>query len=166
MNGNHGHEKVKEVTGDLELRNQSLQEMKVTLQVLIGMRERDKKELEQNMLLNVSQFAKPYIEKLKSSGLNEKQKSYLGLLERSLQELVSPFSRELVASETNLSLSEARIANLIRFGKSSKEIAETLNLSIKTVETHRRRIRTKLGLTRNKANLQSYLQQHRMPQKG
>lgn len=166
MNGKHGHEKVKEVTGDPEIRNQSLEEMKVTLEVLMGMRERDKKELEQNMLLNVSQFAEPYIEKLKGSGLNEKQKSYLDLLKRSLEELVSPFSRELVASETNLTLSEARIANLIRFGKSSKEIAETLNLSILTIETHRRRIRTKLGLTRNKTNLQSYLQQYIMLQKG
>jgi DNA-binding CsgD family transcriptional regulator len=166
MNPSSGHERVIEATGDPEINNQSLEEMKATLKVILGMREQDKKELELNVLLNVSQFAEPYLEKLKSSGLNEMQKGYLDLLKWSLQELLSPFSRELVASETNLTLSETRIANLVRYGKSSKEIAETLNLSIKTIETHRRRIRTKLGLTRNKANLQSYLQQYTTLQKG
>jgi DNA-binding CsgD family transcriptional regulator len=35
-----------------------------------------------------------------------------------------------------------------------------LNLSVRTIETHRRKIRTKLGLNKNKANLRSFLDHH------
>ena len=64
---------------------------------------------------------------------------------------------------TSLTPSQARIANLVKFGKSSKEIAEALNLSVRTIETHRRKIRTKLGLNRHKTNLRSFLDHHTAP---
>jgi len=47
--------------------------------------------------------------------------------------------------------------HLIRQGRSSKEIADVLNLSSRTVETHRRNMRTKLGIKDKKTNLRSYL---------
>jgi len=94
---------------------------------------------------------------LKNSELDEKQKGYLNILGSSLEEIVLPLSRDLAVSETNLTPSEVRIANLIKLGKSSKEIAESLNLSIKTIESHRRNIRTKLGIEKKKTNLRSYL---------
>jgi DNA-binding CsgD family transcriptional regulator len=159
-------EKVEQVSRELKLKSQRLEEMNAALKVLLEMRNRDRKELEQSVLFNVMHFADPYLEKLKNSGLNETQKGYLDILESGLHELVSPFSRDLAASETNLTPTEARITNLIRFGKSSKEIAEVLNLSIKTIETHRQKIRTKLGLNKNKTNLQSYLQSCTASQKG
>ena len=144
-------------TRGLKTKSESLDETNIALRVLLEMRERDKKELERNVMFNVRQLAEPYLEKLKNSGLNETQKGYVDILKSSLQELVSPLSRDLLVSETNLTSSQVRIANLIRFGKSSKEIAEALSVSLKTVETHRRNIRAKFGLNRNKANLRSYL---------
>ena len=108
------------------------------------------------MLFNVMQLVEPCLDKLKSSGLNETQRGCLEILESSLRQIVSPLLRDLVASETNLTPTEARITNLIKFGRSSKEIAEVLNLSIKTIETNRRNIRTKLGLNRSKTNLVTF----------
>ena len=127
------------------------------------MRERDRKELEQTVLFNVRQLAEPYLEKLKNSSMDQEQKELLEVLTASLGEIISPLSRQFVATELNLTPSEARIANLIKFGKTSKEIAEILSLSIRTIETHRRKIRTKLGLKENKINLQSYLMEHSNP---
>ena len=150
-------EKVEERTRELKMKSESLEETSIALRALLEMRARDKKELERNVMFNVRQLAEPYLEKLKNSGLNETQKGYVDILKSSLQELVSPLSRDLLVSETNLTSSQVRIANLIRFGKSSKEIAEALSVSLKTVETHRRNIRAKFGLNRNKANLRSYL---------
>jgi DNA-binding NarL/FixJ family response regulator len=45
-----------------------------------------------------------------------------------------------------LSNRELQVVNLIGSGKATREIAEALNLSIKTVESHRQRIKKKLNL--------------------
>jgi DNA-binding NarL/FixJ family response regulator len=45
-----------------------------------------------------------------------------------------------------LSNRELQVLNLIGRGKTTREIAETLNLSVKTVESHRQRIKKKLNL--------------------
>lgn len=57
-------------------------------------------------------------------------------------------------SET-LSAREREVLQLLAEGKSNREISETLNLSVKTVETHRANIMRKLGL-RNIADLVLY----------
>jgi DNA-binding CsgD family transcriptional regulator len=49
------------------------------------------------------------------------------------------------------------VASLIRDGKSSKEIARILNISINTVHTYRFNIRKKTGVKNNKVNLRSFL---------
>ena len=45
-----------------------------------------------------------------------------------------------------LSNREVQVLNLIGSGKTSREVAENLNLSVKTVESHRQRIKKKLEL--------------------
>jgi DNA-binding NarL/FixJ family response regulator len=55
-------------------------------------------------------------------------------------------SGETRAGEQQLSASEMRILSLIAEYKTSREIADTLYISPRTVETHRTNICTKLGL--------------------
>ena len=52
---------------------------------------------------------------------------------------------------------EIQIANLVKEGKTNKEIAEMLNLSVRSVEFHRDNIRKKMKLDHRKANLRVYL---------
>ena len=52
---------------------------------------------------------------------------------------------------------ELQVANLIKLGKRSKEIAEILHLSPGTVNVHRKNIRKKLDIDHQKANLQTLL---------
>jgi DNA-binding NarL/FixJ family response regulator len=55
-------------------------------------------------------------------------------------------SRKPVDPVERLSNRELQVLNLIGSGKSTREIADDLNLSIKTVESHRQRLKKKLNL--------------------
>ena len=53
----------------------------------------------------------------------------------------------------DLTTSELKLAAYLRLGLSSKEIAQLMNISIRGVETSRYRLRKKIGLTNEEANL-------------
>jgi DNA-binding NarL/FixJ family response regulator len=52
---------------------------------------------------------------------------------------------------------EMQLVDLIKQGKLTKEIAHLLNLSKRTIDTHRQNIRKKLGLQNTDTNLRSFL---------
>jgi DNA-binding CsgD family transcriptional regulator len=56
-----------------------------------------------------------------------------------------------------LTPSELQVAEFIRSGMSSQEIASTLNVARKTVENHRNSLRNKLGIKNRGVNLRNYL---------
>jgi len=49
------------------------------------------------------------------------------------------------------------VTNLIKQGKTTKEIAQTMNLASSTINFHRDNIRIKLGIKNKKTNLRTYL---------
>lgn len=59
-----------------------------------------------------------------------------------------------------LTPSEIRVANLIRQGKSTKEIAQLLDSTDRAIKYHCRGIRVKLGLVYKKMNLAACLLSH------
>ena len=77
-------------------------------------------------------------------------------MERNLLDLTSSFGMRVSATH-KLSPKEIEIADLIKSGFESKEIASYLHISSSTVESHRKSIRIKLGLKNEKINLTSYL---------
>jgi len=99
----------------------------------------------------------PYLERLEKTGLNASQKTYVGILESNLNDIISPFLRTLSSTYLNISPTEIQVANLVKQGKTTKEIAESLNSSTRAIEFHRDNLRNKLGLKNKKANLRSYL---------
>jgi DNA-binding CsgD family transcriptional regulator len=72
-------------------------------------------------------------------------------------DISSSFLQKLRIIHHKLTAREIDIAALLRAGKSTKEMAEQLNVSTKTVEFHRNRLREKLGLKKKKVNLRSHL---------
>ncbi|MEN6320127.1 MAG: PAS domain S-box protein [Syntrophaceae bacterium] len=142
---------------ELEAKTCSLEEINTTLKVLLRQREHDKDELEENVLSNIKQLVMPYIGKLKKSTSEAREADYVNIVESNLKSIVSPFSNKLSSKYLNLTPMEIQIANLIKEGKTSKEIAEILNSSTGTVEFHRENIRHKLNLKNKKTNLRSYL---------
>jgi len=149
--------RVAERTEELERKTKELQELNTALEVLLQKRDEDRKDLEERLLSSVKELALPYIEKMKRNIKDDKFRSYLNILESNLNNIISPFSRKLSAKYLDLTPSEIEIADLVKHGKSTKEIADLLNVSGKTVETHRVNMRKKLGITNKKANLRTYL---------
>jgi DNA-binding CsgD family transcriptional regulator/putative methionine-R-sulfoxide reductase with GAF domain len=142
---------------ELELKTKNLEEVNTALKVLLKQRDEDKTELEEKMVFNVKELVLPYMEKLKKGKLNNLQKSYISIQESNLNEIISPFVRTLSSSYFNLTPKEIQVADLIKKGKTSKEIAELLNSSTRVIDFHRNNLRKKFGLINKKTNLRSYL---------
>jgi DNA-binding CsgD family transcriptional regulator len=78
------------------------------------------------------------------------------MLDGYIEDLTSGLVMDLQGS-TSLSLSELRIASMIKHGMATEEIARLLYVSPDTVKTHRRNIRRKLRIKGAKKNLGAYL---------
>jgi DNA-binding CsgD family transcriptional regulator len=148
---------LKEREKELKLKAASLADLNTALRVLLDQKDNDKADIEEKVMLNMRELVIPFIEKLKKTSLTSKQAAYVQVLESNLNDVISPFSRTLSAKFLSLTPTEIQIAGMVREGKMSQEIADVLNLSKRTVESHRAGIRKKLGLKNKKANLRSHL---------
>ncbi len=148
---------IKEKEHELTIKTQSLEDLNAALRVMLKQREQDREELEKTLLSNVKEFVLPYIEKLRTGHMNNNHITYVDLLESSLRDVLSPFSRKLSSRFNQLTPKEIQVASLLKDGKSSKEIAKLLNVSSSAIDVDRYRIRKKLGLNNKKTNLVSYL---------
>lgn len=84
--------------------------------------------------------------KHKMSFTNEVERIYT-----QADEVYADFSNKLMQKFPNLSVQERRLMVLLRIGFSSKEIAPILNISVKSVEISRYRLRKKLNLPQNES---------------
>ncbi|NVL90481.1 MAG: hypothetical protein HWN69_05720 [Desulfobacterales bacterium] len=141
----------------LKAQARNLKEVNTALKVLLKCREEDKTELEEKVLSNVKELVLPYVQTLKNTRLDAKQLAYASIIESHLNNIVSPFLRNLSSKYLGLTPKEIQVAGFIKEGKITKEIAELLNVSTRAVEFHRNNIRMKLGLKSKKTNLRSYL---------
>jgi len=141
----------------LEVKSRHLEEANTALKVLLRQRDDHKAEIEQRVLSNLKELILPHIETLKQCGLGSRQAGCVDILESNLKELISPFSQKLSAEHLSLTPKEIQVANLVKEGKTTKEIAELLSVSTNAIVFHRYHIRKNLGLKNQKVNLRSYL---------
>jgi len=142
---------------ELEIQSNHLQEVNSALKVLLKQREEDKNELQENVVNNVKELVVPYLEKLIKSNLEERKKGYVNIALSNLNDIISPFIGRLPLKYLKFTPTEVQIANLIKHGKTTKDIAELLNLSSETIKFHRKNIREKIGIKEKKVNLRTYL---------
>ena len=141
----------------MELKTKSLEELNTAMKVLLKKIEEDKIEVEQNVMTNVRELIAPYFDKIIKTKLDDHQKAFVSILESNLNEIVSPFTRKLSRKYLSLTPKEIQILNMIKIGYPSKKIAKVMKISPRTVDCHRKNIRSKIGLCNKKANLRSHL---------
>jgi PAS domain S-box-containing protein len=151
-------EALREKDTKLEQQSKNLIEMNTALKVLLEQREKEKTGIKENMLANLKKLVIPYIEKLEKTKLNQDSQTFVNIIKSNMNDLISPFAETLSSKYFSLTPSEIQIADLIKHGKTSKEIASILNVSHKAISFHRGNLRKKLGLLNKKVNLRTYLQ--------
>jgi PAS domain S-box-containing protein len=142
---------------ELRARTEELAEINNALRVVLRKSREESEENAKKIITSIRQLAFPHLEKLKLSHLTGRQAAYLQLLEEALSEIMSSESSSLMDLQRKLTPSEYQVAVLIRQGKSSKQLSEIMSLSCRTIESHRKSIRKKLGLQHSKTNLRSHL---------
>jgi len=149
--------KLKESEMALKDKSAALKEVNTAMNVLLKNREEDQADMENIIVANVKDLVLPFLEKLSRSQLDEKQATYVEIIQSNISNIVSPFLRQIPMKFFDLTPTEIQIADLVRKDKTTKEIAQILNASSKTVEAHRNRLRKKLGLTNQRIQLRDYL---------
>src|SRR4030043_432090 len=142
---------------ELKSKAEKLEEVNAALNVLLKRVEEGRIEFEEKILSNIRELVLPNIERLKKTQLSDHQASYLMVIETNLDNIASSFLYHLKMRYLNLTHREVQVASLVKEGKSTKEIADLLNIAVKTVVFHRNSLRKKLGLKNQKANLRAHL---------
>ncbi len=150
-------EALKKSQEELIEQKQSLEETNIAMKVLLKQREEDKLDLEKKVLNNVKDLVLPYVEKLKNPRLKARDRTLVDIIDTHLNDIISPLLQRFTNAKILLTPQEMQVASLVKDGKTSKEIADVLNVSETTINFHRKNLRVKFGLTNQRTNLRSYL---------
>lgn len=141
----------------LKKTNQKLARTNTAFEEVLQQVEAQKQNIKHDVIANIDKMLFPILMQIKLAGSDVVQE-YVNLIEKSLTDLTSSFGRKITQTSIQLTAREVQICNLIRSGMASKEISRLLNISLNTVGRHRTSIRRKLGITNDKVNLGSLLQ--------
>jgi len=144
-------------TQNLEEANKALEETNTALHVILKRINADKATLEESVTNNVNILIMPCIQQMKKYHMDNAALKYMSQAESYLKELTSSFLNKLHHKFPTLTNREFIILNYLKEGKSSKEIADLLNITAKGVEYHIGKIRLMLGIKKTRTKLIPYL---------
>lgn len=146
-----------QATEKLQASSERLKEMNTAMRVMLDKRMEDHQRTEELIRLNLKELIDPYLTRLENGELRGSQKQLVDLIRVNLDEVVASSMPEFASKYFMFSPNELQVVNLIRKGKTTKEMARLLNLSTRTVESYRNSIRKKLDIKNKKVNLRTYL---------
>ena len=146
-----------EATEKLRISSDSLKEMNTAMRVLLNKRTEDYRRAEEIIRMNLKELIDPYLERLENSGMSRSQRQLIDVIRMNLNEVAGSSTPVLSSKYYMLSPNEVQVVNLIRKGKTTKEMSRLLNVSVRTIEAYRNSIRKKFSLKNKKINLRTYL---------
>ncbi len=149
---------LREQNRRLEHLNDQLLKTNKAMAVLAQNISREREETERRLATQLRGVIMPIVQRLAlDHRIGPKIRELETALNHLIDDLISGHSLDsrIVSA---LSVTELRVASLIRSGLTTDEIARQLNVSTSTVKTHRRNIRKKLKLDDTRVDLRSYFE--------
>ncbi len=141
---------------ELHEKNRQLHDMNTTLTVLLKRRDEEHLDIRKELAAKTAELVVPLLKKAENKVSGTAQ-NYLATAQENLRSLFAQHSHDTLLINTKLAPRELQVVNYIKQNKSSKDIAEILDLSVRTVESYREKIRKKLGIQSQKKNLKKFL---------
>lgn len=133
------------------------EELNITLRTVLSTIHAERDSRRDELTSHIRRVLLPALEQIGREADAAARKSMIQLLRGSLLSLTDSGEERPQDGLSKLTLAELKVCRLVRAGHSSKEIAELLNISPETVQTHRRNIRRKLGLRGHDTQLAVHL---------
>ncbi len=149
--------KLKHTTEMLENEREELNAKNIALREILQQIELEKQSIRDQIGSNIENIIIPTLMRISNKHDINQIKSDLLILEKDLITISSKFIDNLKKKYSKLSPREIEISNLIKKGMTSKEISQSLNVSLLTIHKHRESIRKKLKIQNKNINLNTYL---------
>ena len=151
---------LKKAFGEIEKKKQEIEEANIALRVMLDQHTKTKETIEEQISVRLKTLVTPYLDLLRQSATNDKQMETINIITAHINSIAGSFSPKSKEILLGLSPRESLIADLVRQGKTSKDIATIIGISVRTVETYRNNLRKKLGINNRKISLRTYLSTH------
>jgi PAS domain S-box-containing protein len=153
----HAEETLLQKDREISLQLSKIEKLNAALTALLEHREQESQRQLASLHATLEQLVLVHVETLRSTGLTADQRMLVEVIEASLRNIAGSFVRQLQAWKLQLTPTEVQIADFLRLGKRTKEIASLLRVSPSAIAFHRHNLRIKLGLAGRPINLVSYL---------
>lgn len=147
----------KELEQNLNREKSRLEDLNITLRTVLQSINEKNSEYQQEIFQTVKDVVLPALDKIGKETDSHIRENYLMLVKDQLMRLTGDTDGANDTHLLKLSPTELKICQFIQAGNATKEIAETLGLSVDTVQTHRKNIRKKLGIQGRDVSLFNYL---------
>jgi PAS domain S-box-containing protein len=148
-------EKLRQTTEQLRHEHQELLRKNIALNEVLEHIDDEKEQYRHELCSNIDNLLRPTLRKLQQEGRLGRRD--VDVLVQGLDEITGKHIDEYRNNVSKLTPRELDILDMIRTGRSSKQIADALGLSSQTVHKHRQSIRRKLQLDHREINLAAYL---------
>ena len=147
---------LQEKEKQLQEKNRDLHDINTTLTTLMKRREQEHDDIRKEIAEKTTEMVVPLLKKAqkKATGLTSE---YVKTAQANLLDVLARQAPDIALANARLAPRELQIVHYIRQDKTSKEIADLLDLSVRTVESYRENIREKLRIKNQKKNLRKFL---------
>jgi DNA-binding NarL/FixJ family response regulator len=149
-------EKVLVKEKELQEKNRELHDINTTMNVMLKRRDKEHSEIRREIAAKTVETVLPLLKKAqtRASGAT---KNYMETAQANLLDVFSKHPHDSILINAKLAPRELQIVHYIRQNKASKEIADLLGLSLRTIESYRENIRKKLGIKNQGKNLKKFI---------